>query len=52
VVNGKGMKDRELPVIPRLEAILRRYLTEVRESTTRRPYRSATLPQPPSRETA
>jgi site-specific recombinase XerD len=30
VVNGKGMKDRELPVIPRLEAILRSYLAEVR----------------------
>jgi len=26
VVNGKGRKDRELPVVPRLEVILRRYL--------------------------
>jgi integrase/recombinase XerD len=30
VVNGKGMKDRELPVIPRLEGILRSYLETVR----------------------
>ncbi|HUG35668.1 MAG TPA: tyrosine-type recombinase/integrase [Candidatus Limnocylindrales bacterium] len=26
VIEGKGRKDRELPVVPRLEAILRRYL--------------------------
>jgi integrase/recombinase XerC len=30
VVNGKGGKDRELPIIPRLEAILRGYLEEAR----------------------
>jgi integrase/recombinase XerD len=30
VVDGKGRKDRELPVIPRLEMILRSYLEEVR----------------------
>jgi site-specific recombinase XerD len=37
VVEGKGQKDRELPVIPRLEAILRRYLAEVREPLVKRP---------------
>jgi site-specific recombinase XerD len=37
VVNGKGMKDRELPVIPRLEAILRSYLEEVRSPLVGRP---------------
>jgi site-specific recombinase XerD len=36
-VNGKGMKDRELPVVPRLEAILRGYLAEVRDPLVRRP---------------
>jgi site-specific recombinase XerD len=30
VVNGKGRKDRELPIIPRLERILRRYLEDSR----------------------
>jgi integrase/recombinase XerD len=30
VVQGKGGKDRELPIVPRLAAILRAYLTEVR----------------------
>jgi site-specific recombinase XerD len=30
VVNGKGGKDRELPIIPRLAAILRDYLEKVR----------------------
>jgi site-specific recombinase XerD len=30
VVNGKGGKDREMPVTPRLRAILRTYLAEVR----------------------
>lgn len=37
VVNGKGGKDRELPVIPRLEAILRPYLDEVRPQLVGRP---------------
>ena len=30
VVQGKGRKDREVPVVPRLAAILRSYLAEVR----------------------
>ena len=30
VVQGKGRKDRELPIVPRLEAILREYLTVAR----------------------
>jgi integrase len=30
VVNGKGGKDRELPVVPRLRAILHAYLADVR----------------------
>jgi site-specific recombinase XerD len=37
VVNGKGQKDRELPVIPRLAAILRAYLVEVRTPLVTRP---------------
>jgi integrase len=37
VVEGKGQKDRELPVIPRLEAILRGYLAEVRPPLVNRP---------------
>jgi site-specific recombinase XerD len=37
VVNGKGGKDRELPVIPRLAAILRGYLEEVRPQLLGRP---------------
>jgi integrase/recombinase XerC len=37
VVNGKGGKDRELPIIPRLEAILRGYLEQVRPELLGRP---------------
>jgi site-specific recombinase XerD len=37
VVQGKGNKDRELPIIPRLEAILRPYLEEVRPALLGRP---------------
>jgi integrase/recombinase XerD len=37
VVQGKGRKDRELPVIPRLEAILRGYLEDVRPQLVERP---------------
>jgi site-specific recombinase XerD len=37
VVNGKGGKDRELPIIPRLEKILRDYLEEVRPALLGRP---------------
>jgi site-specific recombinase XerD len=37
VVNGKGGRDRELPIIPRLEAILRQYLEEVRPQLLGRP---------------
>jgi site-specific recombinase XerD len=37
VVDGKGRKDRELPVIPRLAAILRAYLEEVRAPLVHRP---------------
>jgi site-specific recombinase XerD len=37
VVNGKGGKDRELPIIPRLEAILRAYLEKVRPELVGRP---------------
>ena len=42
VVNGKGGKDREMPVTPRLRAILRTYLAEVRPARPRgRLYRLA-----------
>jgi site-specific recombinase XerD len=37
VVQGKGRKDRELPIIPRLEAILRDYLTTARPALVGRP---------------
>jgi site-specific recombinase XerD len=37
VVNGKGGKDRELPLIPRLEGILRDYLEKVRPELVDRP---------------
>lgn len=37
VVEGKGQKDRELPIVPRLEAILRRYLADVRPPLVNRP---------------
>jgi len=37
VVNGKGGKDRELPLIPRLVAILRGYLDDVRPALINRP---------------
>ena len=37
VVNGKGSKDRELPLIPRLEGILRGYLEETRPALVGRP---------------
>jgi integrase/recombinase XerD len=37
VVNGKGGKDRELPIIPRLEGILRDYLEKVRPELVDRP---------------
>jgi integrase/recombinase XerD len=37
VIEGKGRKDRELPVVPRLEAILRRYLEVVRPQLVRGP---------------
>jgi integrase/recombinase XerD len=36
-IDGKGAKDRELPVIPRLAAILRSYLAEVRAPLVGRP---------------
>ena len=37
VVNGKGSKDRELLVVPRLAAILREYLAEIRPALVGRP---------------
>lgn len=37
VVAGKGNRDRELPIIPRLEVILRGYLEEVRPQLLGRP---------------
>ncbi|HEY3117081.1 MAG TPA: tyrosine-type recombinase/integrase [Chloroflexota bacterium] len=37
VVNGKGGKDRELPIVPRLAAILREYLEDVRPQLVTRP---------------
>jgi integrase/recombinase XerC len=54
VVDGKGRKDRELPIIPRLERILRDYLT-VRTALEARPMgrrrelaRVPILPAPPA----
>ncbi|HXH20492.1 MAG TPA: site-specific integrase, partial [Dehalococcoidia bacterium] len=38
-VIGKGDKEREVPIIPRLAAILREYLTEVRPRLVERPIR-------------
>jgi site-specific recombinase XerD len=37
VVQGKGNRDRELPVVPRLEAILRGYLDTVRPRLVKHP---------------
>ncbi len=37
VVEGKGQKDRELPIIPRLDAVLRGYLEGVRPQLVGRP---------------
>ena len=37
VVNGKGRKDRDVPIVARLEAILRGYLEEVRPALLARP---------------
>jgi integrase/recombinase XerD len=37
VVDGKGRKDREVPVVPRLAAILRPYLTGTRPTLLKRP---------------
>jgi site-specific recombinase XerD len=39
VMDGKGRRDRELPVVPRLAAILRRYLEAVRPALVRDPNR-------------
>lgn len=44
VIEGKGKKDRELPLIPRLEGILRDYLTRVRPRILARPGRPAANP--------
>jgi integrase/recombinase XerD len=41
-----GQKDRELPVIPRLEAILRRYLGETRPQLVHRPFGKIRPPGP------
>jgi site-specific recombinase XerD len=38
-VIGKGDKEREVPIIPRLAAILREYLTEIRPRLVERPIR-------------
>jgi len=49
VVNGKGGKDRELPIIPRLEAILQGYLAEVRPALVGRPFGGLHKKQPGSK---
>jgi integrase len=46
VVEGKGLKDRELPVIPRLEAILRPYLAVTRPRLLALPGVSIATPKP------
>ena len=48
VVNGKGHKERELPVIPRLEKILRPYLDKVRPALVGRPLGCLVLESPGS----
>jgi site-specific recombinase XerD len=48
VVNGKGGKDRELPVIPRLEKILRHYLDKERPALVGRPLGCLVLDTPGS----
>ena len=38
VIHGKGRKDRELPIVPRLERVLRPYLEETRPQLVGRPF--------------
>jgi site-specific recombinase XerD len=40
-VIGKGDREREVPIVPRLAAILREYLTEVRPRLVERPIRGS-----------
>ncbi len=50
VVEGKGLKDRELPIIPRLEGILRAYLEGARPPLLALPVGYIAAPNPKSRE--
>jgi site-specific recombinase XerD len=38
VVQGKGAKDRELPIVPRLERVLRPYIEDTRPQLVGRPF--------------
>ena len=50
VVEGKGLKDRELPIIPRLEGILRPYLEVTRPGLLALPAGFITAPRRKNRE--
>jgi site-specific recombinase XerD len=51
VINGKGGKDRELPIVPRLEAIVREYLEKVRPQLVGRPLGYLAAPSAKDRNT-
>jgi integrase/recombinase XerC len=46
VVQGKGRKDRELPIVPRLERVLRPYVEESRPQLVGRPAGFIQAPRP------
>jgi integrase/recombinase XerC len=46
VIQGKGRKDRELPIVPRLERALRPYVEETRPLLVGRPVGSLDPPRP------
>jgi integrase/recombinase XerC len=48
VINGKGGKDREVPIVPQLEKILRAYLDKVRPALVGRPIGCLTRDTPGS----
>ena len=49
VIAGKGDKDRELPIVPRLRGILAAYLSDGRPRLVKRPMGEITPPHPPKR---
>jgi site-specific recombinase XerD len=50
VIQGKGRKDRELPIVPRLERVLRPYVEQTRAQLLGRPAGFIQAPEPGERK--